>query len=85
MNVWVATWNVGSEGSGVEVFARRELAIDAALDYANEMSLLGSDTLTPAQARALLMEEGTIAFESEGCCYGVEECEVRGYAGPDGH
>jgi hypothetical protein len=81
MYVWVATWDVGSDGSGVDVFATRELAIDAAVDYANEMSLLGPDSMTEAEARVQLAAEGSIAFEAEGCCYGVEECEVRGYAG----
>ena len=78
MNVWVATWDVGSEGSGVEVFANQELAVDAAVDYANQMSLLGPDTLTEEEAREQLSETGSIGFESENCYYGVEEHKVQG-------
>ena len=78
MKVWIATWDVGSEGSGVEVFASQALALDAAVDYANSMSLLGSGSLTEAEARSQLEEEGSIAFEAEGCTYGIEEHEVQG-------
>jgi hypothetical protein len=79
MNVWVATWDVGSEGSGVEVFANQALAIDAAVDYAKEMALLGPDTMTEADARARLQEDGAIDFGDDGCYYGVEEHQVQGY------
>ena len=79
MRVWTATWDVGSEGSGVEVFANQALALDAAVDYANAMSLLGPDTLTEADARAQLAEKGSIGFEAEGCYYGVEEHAVQGF------
>ena len=81
MNVWIATWDVRNAGSGIEVFANKELAIDAAVDYADEMSLIGPDTLTEAAARVQLVETGSIKFETEECYYGVEEHEVQESSG----
>jgi hypothetical protein len=78
MNVWIATWDVRNAESGMEVFVSKELAIDAAVDYADEMSLIGPDTLTEVAAREQLAETGSIVFESEECYYGVEEHEVIG-------
>lgn len=79
MNVWIATWDVRNAGSGVEVFASKKLAVEAAVDFANEMSLLGPGTLTEKLARKHLMLTGSLEFECEECFYGVEEHEVQGY------
>ena len=81
MKVWIATWDVRNAGAGVEVYASKALAVDAALDYANIMELLGSDTLTEAAARELLETTGEILFEDAACYYGIEEHEVNGLRG----
>ena len=78
MNVWIATWEVRNSGSGLEVFASKVLAVDAATGYADEMSLLGPESLTEEAARAELVETGSIEFESEECYYSIEEHEVNG-------
>jgi tagatose-1,6-bisphosphate aldolase non-catalytic subunit AgaZ/GatZ len=76
--VWVAKWDVGLTESGFEIFASEALAIDAALSYADEMSLLTPTTMTERAARRQLAETGSIEFDSEQCYYGVEEHEVQG-------
>lgn len=79
MDVWIATWDVRNFESGVEVFASQPLAVDAAIGYADEMSLFGPDTMTEEEAREQLLETGSIEFESAQCYYGIEEHEVQGY------
>ena len=80
MKVWIAKWDVSMTESGFEVFASEALAIDAAVGYADEMSLLTQETMTEVAAREQLVRSGSIDFESDQCYYGVEEHEVQGWS-----
>lgn len=78
MNVWLTTWDVRNAGTGVEVFATRDLAVEAAIEYAQEVSLLKLERMTVADARRQLLSSNELIFEAAECYYGIEEHEVIG-------
>lgn len=79
MKVWVATWDVGATETGLEVFASKSLAVDAAIEYAQEMSLLEDEELSVDEARQQLTAAGELNFFDRQCSYCVCEHEVVGY------
>jgi hypothetical protein len=76
MKVWIATWDIEGTENGLEVFADESLAVEAAIGYAQEMSLLDDEGLTINDARQILRSEGELNFYDRQCCYGVCEHEV---------
>lgn len=76
MKVWVATWDVGGTEIGFEVFADKGLAVEAAIDYALEMSLLEDEELSIDDARDRLLSTGDLNFDDRQCYYCVSEHEV---------
>lgn len=78
MNVWLAMWDVRNAGTGVEVFATQEFAVEAAIEYAEEMSLLEEGQMTASDARRQLLSSNSLIFEDAECYYRIEEHEVLG-------
>ena len=78
MKVWIATWDVGGTEMGVEVFADISLAVEAAIGYAQEMSLLEDESLSDNEARRRLRSSGELNFYDRQCWYRVCEHEVIG-------
>lgn len=76
MKVWVATWDIEGTEIGFEVFAEQSLAVEAAIGYAQEMSLLDDERLSIVEARRMLRSEGKLNFYDRQCCYGVCEHDV---------
>lgn len=78
MKVWVATWDVEGMETGLEVFSDESLAVEAAIGYALEMSLLDDEGLTVNDARRMLQSAGELNFYDRQCCYAVCEHAVIG-------
>lgn len=78
MKVWIATWDVGGTEMGVEVFADISLAVEAAIGYAQEMSLLGNERQSIVQARRRLRSTGELNFYDRRCYYRICEQDVIG-------
>jgi hypothetical protein len=78
MKVWVATWDIEGIETGFEVFAEESLAVEAAIGYAQEMSLLEDERLSIDDARQMLRAAGELNFFDRQCCYGVCEHDVIG-------
>jgi hypothetical protein len=76
MKVWVAAWEVGLTQSGFELFDERDLAVEAVIDYAHEMSMLDDDGTSEEDARAMLTSTGQLNFEDRQCYYSVRSEEV---------
>jgi hypothetical protein len=76
MRVWAATWDVQGTETGFELFADMSLAIEAAIGYAQEMSLLDKDGLSVEDVRAALRSAGELNFDDMGCYYRIVEHEV---------
>jgi hypothetical protein len=76
MKVWVATWDIGGTETGFEIFSERSLAVEAAVGYAQEMSLLEDESLSVDEARQMLMSAGELNFYERQCCYCVCEYDV---------
>lgn len=78
MKVWIAAWEVEGTERGVEIFAERNLAVEAAIGYAQELSLLEDEGLSIEQARRRLRGTGELNFYDRQCCYSDCEHEVIG-------
>lgn len=78
MKVWVATWDIKGTETGLEVFAAKSLAVEAAIEYAQEMSLLEDEGLSDNEARRRLRSAGELNFYDRQCCYRVCEHDVIG-------
>ena len=78
MRVWIATWDIGGTEAGFEVFAKKSLAVEAAVGYAQEMSLLEDESLSNNEARRRLTSAGELNFYDRRCCYRVCEHDVIG-------
>jgi len=72
MKVWIATWSVRSQEPGAEVFATRELAVEAAIGYAQEMSLLDGFQMSEDLAHRTLLDSGSLSFPEADCYYEIE-------------
>jgi hypothetical protein len=78
MKVWIATWDVEGTETGLEVFAEKSLAVEAAIEYAQEMSLLEEEQRPIDEARRRLISTGELNFYDRQCCYSVCEHDVIG-------
>lgn len=78
MKVWIAAWDVEGVERGIEVFAEKNLAVEAAIGYAQEMSLLEDESLSIKEARRRLRWTGELNFYDIQCCYCVCEHDVIG-------
>jgi hypothetical protein len=76
MEIWLATWSVRNQEPGAEVFATRDLAVNAAIGYALEMDLLDRFDMTEAAARTELLDSGELFFPDAECYYEVTRQEV---------
>jgi hypothetical protein len=76
MEVWIAAWSVRNQEPGCEVFATRDLAVNAAIGYALEMDLLRRFEVSEAAARHALLDSGALLFPDAGCYYEVTCQEV---------
>ncbi len=77
MKVWIAKWDIRNGGNGVEIYANRELAVDAAIAYAKENTLLGRESMREDEWRMCLAATGSLEFEVSECYYAIEEHDVR--------
>jgi hypothetical protein len=76
MKVWIAKWDVRNGAADLEVYASQQLAVDAVIGYAKEMSLLGGDQVVEEILRNKLISTGVLEFDPAGCYYVVEEHAV---------
>lgn len=88
--VYVASYDVKNGGTGVEVFATQEFAVDAVIGWAEErltgahgdmkITHESAEGASVEQARTFLAEHGHLMFGSADCYYHVTTEIVRGSA-----
>lgn len=76
MRVWAASWDVDGTETGFEIFISMDLAVEAAIGYAQERSLVKLQGSSVESARASLRSAGELSFEDRRCYYAIEEHEV---------
>ncbi len=76
MKVWTVRWDIRNGGQGVEVYASREMAVNAVVGYAREMALANNGAAED-EARNVLLATGLLEFERAECFYSVEEHDVQ--------